>query len=126
MRCERLDHRSNRGILLDLERRLDTLERILIIMAEDFSNLSAAIDTVTTEIAEAVAILQNPAVDNNNQATIDQLTAKLTGASGALGGALPASASSGTTTGSAGPAAGDPNTSPAPADGSTTGDQTAA
>lgn len=121
MRCERLDHRSNRGILLDVERRLYTLERILIIMAEDFSKLAAAVALVGSEIDAVVTELQNPAVDNNNQATIDALTSKLTDAASALGSALPPAAAPA----SGGPAAGDPNTSP-PADGTSSGDQTPA
>lgn len=62
----------------------------ITIMSNDFTALSAAIDNVTAEIAAAVAILSNPAVDNNDQSVIDALTAKLTGAASTLGGALPA------------------------------------
>lgn len=61
-------------------------------MVNDFASLSAAIDAVATEIAEAVALLQNPVVDNNDQATIDALTARLSAAADALKGALPAEA----------------------------------
>jgi hypothetical protein len=59
-------------------------------MANDFAGLTAAIDNVASEISEAVAILTSPHVDNNDQAVIDSLTAKLSAAALALQGALPA------------------------------------
>jgi hypothetical protein len=73
-------------------RALIRIERKLNLMANDFSQLTAVIDNVVAEIAEVVAILQNPAVDNNDQAIIDALVAKLNPAASSLGSVLPAPA----------------------------------
>jgi hypothetical protein len=123
MRISRFDPRSNREILLDLERRFETLERILIIMAEDFSKLTAAVDTVVTEITAVVQELQNPATDNNNQSTIDSLTSRLETAAASLASAVPAGSSTGSGSDTSGATGGD-STGGAPADGSQSSDVT--
>jgi hypothetical protein len=56
----------------------------LLIMANNFSGLSAALDAVVAGIQEVAAAIANPAVDNNDQAVIDGFTAKLTAAADAL------------------------------------------
>ncbi len=48
-------------------------------MANNFEGLVAAIGEVEAGIAEVVAAINNPAVDNNDQEVIDGLTARLTG-----------------------------------------------
>lgn len=73
-------------------KRIRDLEEGFVVMAEDFSNLSAAVERAVSLINEAVTILKNPATDNNNQSVIDALTLRLTGAADALAGAEPAAA----------------------------------
>lgn len=84
-------------------------------MSNDFSGLTAAIDAVAVGISEVAAAIANPAVDKNDQATIDALTAKLNGMVAALTAATAAeNAEDGTTA----------TTEPAPADGSGSTDVT--
>lgn len=59
-------------------------------MAEDFSKLSGQVDRAVGLIQEAITIIQNQQVDNNNQSTIDALTVRLQGAADSLSGAVPA------------------------------------
>ena len=53
-------------------------------MANNFAALTAAVDAVAAEISAVAAAIANPAVDNNDQPTIDALTARLTAAADAL------------------------------------------
>jgi hypothetical protein len=62
-----------------LHERLQFLEEGFIIMANDFSGLNAALDAVAAGLAEVAAAIANPAADNNDQATIDAITARLGG-----------------------------------------------
>jgi cobalamin-dependent methionine synthase I len=71
-------------------KRIRDLEEGFVVMAEDFTGLSAAVERAVSLINEAVTILKNPATDNNNQSVIDALTLRLTGAADALAGAEPA------------------------------------
>lgn len=73
-------------------KRIRDLEEGFVVMAEDFTGLSAAVERAVSLINEAVTILKNPATDNNNQSVIDALTLRLTGAADALAGAEPAAA----------------------------------
>jgi hypothetical protein len=61
-------------------------------LANDFTAMIAAIDTVTSEIDVVIGILQNPNVNNNDQTQIDALTARLSAVGNALAAALPAPA----------------------------------
>jgi predicted transcriptional regulator len=60
-------------------------------LADDFSALSAAVDTLVNEVNEVVQLLQS-GQNNNDQSVIDALTAKLTAAANGLAAAMPAPA----------------------------------
>lgn len=82
-------------------------------MANDFTGLKAALASVEDGIRSVAAAIANPAVDNNDQAVIDGLTAQLSAAADALAAATAAEvAEDGTAA------------APAPADGSGSGDVT--
>jgi hypothetical protein len=68
----------------DLYQRVTLLEKGFIVMANDFSALDAALAGVEQAIRDVAAAIANPAVDNNDQATIDAITARLGAAADAL------------------------------------------
>jgi hypothetical protein len=53
-------------------------------MSNDFSAMDAALGGVEQAIRDVAEAIANPAVDNNDQATIDGFTARLVGAADAL------------------------------------------
>lgn len=53
-------------------------------MANNFSNMDAAINRVADEVRAVAEAIANPAVDNNDQEVIDGLTARLDAAADAL------------------------------------------
>lgn len=57
-------------------------------MANDFTALAAAIDLVANAVTEVAAAIRNPAVDNNDQGTIDTLAGRLEAIGAALSEAL--------------------------------------
>ena len=57
-------------------------------LANDFTQLAAAIDAVARATEEVAAAIRNPAVDNNDQGTIDALAGRLEAVSAVLAGAL--------------------------------------
>lgn len=59
-------------------------------MANDFTGLKAALAAVEDGIRSVAAAIANPAVDKNDQTTIDGLTAQLTAAADALAAATAA------------------------------------
>lgn len=59
-------------------------------MSNNFDALSAALAGVEDGIRSVAEAIANPAVDNNDQATIDGLTARLTAAADALAAATAA------------------------------------
>jgi hypothetical protein len=73
--------------LKELYHRVLILEKGFIVMANDFSGLDAALAGVEEAIREVAAAIANPAVDNNDQAVIDAITARLGAAADALGAA---------------------------------------
>jgi hypothetical protein len=112
-----VDLRSTNNALLLIAAAILTHAKVIkegnIHMANNFSALTAAIDAVLGGIQEVAAAIANPAVDKNDQATIDALTAKLTTAAAALQSAVVAeNAEDGATT------------TADPADGSGSGDVT--
>lgn len=82
-------------------------------MANNFEGLKAAIAAVEAGIRQVAEAIANPAVDNNDQATIDGLTGQLTAAADALAAATAAEVAEDGTA----------ETAP-PADGSGSGDVT--
>lgn len=53
-------------------------------MSLDLSALKAAVDTVATNILAVSSAIANPAVDNNDQQIIDELTTRLNNSAAAL------------------------------------------
>jgi hypothetical protein len=64
----------------------DTLRKGIDIMANSFERLSAAADRIADEIQSVADAIRNPAVDNNDQAQIDELAGRLEGAADSLAG----------------------------------------
>jgi gamma-glutamylcysteine synthetase len=62
-----------------------TLQEIYKNMANDFSRLTTAVQVVADNVAAVAEAIRNPAVDNNDQAVIDDLAGKLEAAANALG-----------------------------------------
>lgn len=60
------------------------LQKGFLVMANDFSALDAALAGVEEAIREVAAAIANPAQDNNDQAVIDAITARLGAAADAL------------------------------------------
>lgn len=53
-------------------------------MAMNFERLTAAVDRISSEVTEVVEMIKNPAIDNNDQAVIDDIAGRLEGAADAL------------------------------------------
>ena len=54
-------------------------------MANDFSRLTTAVQVVADNVAAVAEAIRNPAVDNNDQAVIDNLAGKLEAVVNVLG-----------------------------------------
>lgn len=59
-------------------------------MANSFNSLSAAVDRVSASVEAVAEAIRNPAVDNNDQAVIDDLAGRLEAAAAALDSAVDA------------------------------------
>lgn len=129
MRCESLDNRSNRGILLDIERLLMQLGRITLMADQDFatqlSRLQQDVAAETNQITAAETLLSGLSAamkaSANDPAAISALADTIEAKTAELAAAVAANTP-------AAPPAPTPTPTPAaaPADGSTTGDQTPA
>jgi hypothetical protein len=62
----------------------EALEEGNYIMADNFDRMTKAVDRVANEVQAVADAIRNPAVDNNNQAVIDELAGRLEGAADAL------------------------------------------
>jgi hypothetical protein len=59
-------------------------EEGVVIMANSFNEMTAAVDRVADSVRAVADAIANPAVDNNDQAVIDDLTSRLNSAADAL------------------------------------------
>jgi hypothetical protein len=93
-------------------------EEGVVIMANSFNEMTAAVDRVAASVRSVADAIANPAVDNNDQAVIDDLTSRLNSAADALDAATSAenaedAGSAGATSGTS--TTGTPTATPNPA-----------